>query len=200
MSNKLFSTSCERNQAPIFSCLKKLLPEQANILEVASGTGQHAVFFATQKPEWNWQLSDRPGFTESADAWREDSGLNNILPAIALDVAGPWPLQQYDAVFSANSLHIMSAQHVQLFFKQLQHVLNANGVAIFYGPFKRDGAYTSESNREFDSHLKQHSPDSAQRDVEWLQQLAKDNGLVFELALTMPANNEILVFKKLKTD
>lgn len=196
MNNKPFSPSCERNQQPIFEALSQLLPDAAEVLEVASGTGQHAVFFATQKPQWQWQLSDRPGFTESCEIWREGSGLSNILPALELDVAGYWPDKKFDVLYSANSLHIMSAKHVEHFFKALPSVLKPGGLAIFYGPFKHGGEYTSDSNREFDQWLKQQHPESAQRDIEWLEQLAKNAGLKWFETIKMPANNELVVFKK----
>lgn len=195
-SSKPFAPACERNQAPILEVLQQYFPDRRRILEIGSGTGQHAVFFAPAFPNATWQTSDVAENHPGIRMWLDEAQLPNLPPPLTLDVTGPWPDARFDAIFSANSLHIMSWSAVQQFFAGVARVLEPGGILAVYGPFNYHGAYTSDSNRDFDVWLKQRSADSAIRDFEAVDGLAQGIGCQLVKDHTMPANNRLLVWRR----
>ena len=197
-----YSQACENNKAPILEVLRRHLPDRytvpVRILEIGGGTGQHGVFFAEQLPALHWQSSDVPWHMDSLNLRIAAAGLPNLPPAIALDVNDlPWPVDSCDGIFSANSLHIMSADSVVRFFDGVGSILNAGGKLLVYGPFKYGGQFTTESNARFDVWLKNQDPVSGVRDFEWVNELAAAVGLSLLEDNAMPANNQLLVWEKL---
>jgi cyclopropane fatty-acyl-phospholipid synthase-like methyltransferase len=195
-SSKPFAPACERNQGPILEVLRQYFPERRRILEIGSGTGQHAVFFAPAFPNATWQTSDVAENLPGVRLWLDEAQLPNLPPPVTLDVTGPWPDARFDAIFSANSLHIMSWSSVEQFFAGVARVLEPDGILAVYGPFNYHGTYTSDSNREFDVWLKQRSADSAIRDFEAVDGLAQAIGCQLVKDHTMPANNRLLVWRR----
>ncbi len=192
-----FSPACERNQAAILSYLQTYLSDARLVLEIGSGTGQHAVYFSQHLPHLEWQTSDRPENHPSIQAWIQDQGSSRVHAPLPLDVAqGNWPTQTVDAVFTANTCHIMSIDEVKLMFEGASRVLNAKGQMIIYGPFNYHGNFTSISNQEFDTNLKLQAPHRGIRDIEEIQKIAENYALVLSADLDMPANNRLLVFVK----
>lgn len=192
---KPFSEACEENKRPILEVLARLFTKTERVLEVGSGTGQHAVFFAESLPHLFWQTSDRQENHPGIHDWLEESALANTGLPIKLDVTGEWPEQSYDGVFSANTTHIMSWSEVKQFFRGVGEVLQRGGCFALYGPFNFSGAYTSESNRRFDQWLKERDPHSGIRNFEDLNLLASRHGLTFQEDIPMPVNNRILVWR-----
>lgn len=190
------SQACENNKAPILAIIKPLFAELKQVLEVGSGTGQHAVYFAEQMPELQWQPSDRKAYLGDLSQRCKQSQLTNLAEPIAFDVSQHWLLEEVDGVFSANTLHIMSADEVEDFFAGAGGILKPTGLLCVYGPFNYGGTYTSESNRQFDQWLKQRDPLSGIRDSEWVNELASNQGLSLEADHPMPANNRLLVWRK----
>ena len=193
---KPFAPSCERNQGPILEVLQRHLGTTCRVLEIGSGTGQHAVHFAAAMPWLAWQCSDRADNLSGIAAWRDEAALANTPPAIELDVDGPWPGNGFDAVFTANSLHIMGWPQVEAFFAGVGKVLQEDGLLIVYGPFNYGGDFTSDSNRAFDQWLKDRDPASGIRDFEVVDALARAIGLALVEDNAMPANNRALVWQK----
>lgn len=196
MDDKPHSPSCDRNRDPILAVLRHHFAEVASVLEIGSGTGQHAVYFALKMSWLSWQCSDREENLPGIRLWLEEAMLPNTPPPILLDVDGDWPQQRYHAVFSANSLHIMGWDSVQAFFRGAGQRLSPRGSLVVYGPFNYQGRYSSESNREFDGWLKARDPQSAIRDFEAVDALAKEQGLLLIDDVAMPANNRCLVWRK----
>ncbi len=193
---KQYSEACEENKLPILAVLRRELAGCRRILEIGSGTGQHAVYFAQQLPNLVWQPSDVAAQHASIDAWRADAQLDNVLPPLALDVtAGQWPQSRYDGLFSANTTHIMSWDAVQAMFEGIGNVLVPGGKFCLYGPFNYNGNYTSASNARFDCYLKDRDPCSGIRDFTDLDTLAVANGLKFRADHEMPVNNRLLVWE-----
>lgn len=193
--NKPFADSCVENRGPIQQVLQQYVTDRATVLEVGSGTGQHAVYFAEAFPHLSWQTSDLLENHAGIQAWLDESALPNLLPPILLDSMGPWPDAQYDLIFSANTLHIMSRQAVQQFFIQAPRCMHKNSVMLVYGPFNYNGQYSSESNVRFDSWLKQRNAESCIKNFEWLQDIAAESGLECVKDHEMPANNRILAWQ-----
>jgi len=193
---KPFAPSCERNQGPILEVLQRHLGTTRRVLEIGSGSGQHAVHFAAAMPWLAWQCSDRADNLSGIAAWRDEAALANTPPAIELDVDGPWPGNGFDAVFTANSLHIMGWPQVEAFFAGVGKVLQEDGLLIVYGPFNYGGDFTSDSNRAFDQWLKDRDPASGIRDFEVVDALARAIGLALVEDNAMPANNRALVWQK----
>ena len=194
---KPFSDACEENKAPILSVLTPLLREARAVLEVGSGTGQHAVHFAAHLPHLMWHTSDRAMHHAGIQAWLDEAALPNVQPPLRLDVlSDPWPELLVDAVFSANTLHIMSWEAVQAFFAGVGKCLAVGSLCVLYGPFNYDDAYTSASNERFDQWLKQRDPLSGIRDVADLTQLAQQAGMVLLSDIEMPVNNRVLVWQR----
>ena len=193
---KPFAAGCERNQGPFLEVLQRNVGARGRVLEMASGTGQHAVHFAAAMPWLAWQCSDRADNLPGIAAWRDEAALANTPPAIELDVDGPWPGNRFDAVFTANSLHIMGWPQVEAFFAGVGKVLQEDGLLIVYGPFNYGGEFTSDSNRAFDQWLKDRDPASGIRDFEAVDALARAIGLALVEDNAMPANNRALVWQK----
>jgi len=191
--NRPFSESCEQNQADIFATIKPYL--QGEILEIASGTGQHAVFFARMMPSIVWQTSDVGANLAGIRAWLEYADLENLLPPLELDVCGGWPVHRYDLIFTANSFHIMDEATVEKTFDGMPRCLESGGKVIAYGPFNYHGGFTSLSNAQFDGWLKQQNRGYGIRDFEWIDRLAKNTGLQLIDDVAMPVNNRILVWQ-----
>jgi cyclopropane fatty-acyl-phospholipid synthase-like methyltransferase len=191
------SEACERNKGPILEVLRIELAGAACVLEVGSGTGQHAVHFAAGLPHLVWQPSELPeNLPPLVERVRLEGGENLRVP-LALDVRDdPWELPPVDAVFSANTLHIMAWSAVHEFFRGVGAVLRSPGVLCIYGPFRFHGAHTSDSNADFDHWLKARDPGSGVRDFEALDALARAQGLTFTADHAMPANNRTLVWRK----
>jgi SAM-dependent methyltransferase len=194
---KPFSQACENNKGPILEVLKRHLAGVPDVLEIGSGTGQHAVFFGAELPHLRWQSSDRPEHHAGIRQWIEESGVANVLPPIALDVRDPvWPVERASAVFSANTAHIMSWPVVQQLVRGVGRVLAPGGPFLLYGPFNQGGAYTSESNARFDAWLLARDPESAIRAFEDVDREARAAGLALVEDVAMPANNRTLVWRK----
>jgi len=198
MPIKQYSQACENNKQPILETIKPLLKGAANLLEIGSGTGQHAVFFAEQLPHLKWQTSDLIENHQSIQLWIDDAQLNNISLPLPLDVlTDVWPQQNYDAVYSANTAHIMPWKAVEAMFDGVGKLLNKGGLFILYGPFKYDGEFTSNSNQQFEVWLKSIDLERGIRDFEALQLLVDNNGMSLLENYSMPANNQILVWQKI---
>jgi len=195
--DKPYSPSCDRNREPILALLREHFATRHDVLEIGSGTGQHAVHFASAMPWLRWQCSDVADNLPGIRMWLDEAALPNTPAPIELDVArGPWPGQTFDAVFSANSLHIMGWAEVEALFAGLDGVLAPDATLVVYGPFNYDGNYTSDSNREFDGWLKARDPRSAIRDFEAVDALASAIGLQLLADVAMPANNRCLVWRR----
>ncbi|MDY0954948.1 DUF938 domain-containing protein [Stenotrophomonas rhizophila] len=205
MSQQRWSEACERNREPILIVLRRHLHDRTRVLEIGSGTGQHAAYFAAQLPHLHWQASDHPDYLPGIAERLAEAALPNA-PA-------PWPLQAvlaprpglaplpeaprgFDAVFSANTLHIMSWAHVQALFAGLPAVMADNALLCIYGPFNDDCAFSSDSNRQFDAWLKARDPDSGIRDAEAVDALAAAQGLRLVEDVAMPANNRLRVWRR----
>jgi cyclopropane fatty-acyl-phospholipid synthase-like methyltransferase len=194
---KPFAESCEENKQPILAVLRQELAQARQLLEIGSGTGQHAVFFARHLPQLVWHTSDVVANHAGIRAWLNDDGPANVRPPLALDVAvDPWPAQSFDAVFSANTVHIMGWPEVERMFAGIGQVLQSSGRFCLYGPFNVNGQFTSESNARFDAWLKGRDPNSGIRDQGELDRLAAHAGLRRAADYAMPANNNILVWEK----
>ena len=194
---KSFADSCEENKHPILEVLRTEFSATKNVLEIGSGTGQHAVFFAEQLPHLTWQPSDVIESHTSIVAWMADAQLDNVLPPIELDVARHhWPKNIYDGIFTANTAHIMSWPEVVEMFNGVNQVLAQQGKFCLYGPFNYQGHYTSPSNAHFDQWLKARDPQSGIRDFEALSALADENDLKLVKDYEMPVNNRLLVWQK----
>jgi len=191
-----FAEACERNKEPIFDALSRLLPPSGYVLEIGSCTGQHLVFFASRFPGLVWQPSDLPENLPGLMARIEWEGSSNILPAIGLDVLGSWPGQEFDAVYSSNTAHIMSWEAVCAMFAGVGKVLRSHGAFYLYGPFNESGKFTAPSNEAFDRDLRARDPVMGLRDIEALDTLANDHQMVLRTRFQMPANNQLLVFRK----
>ena len=197
---KPISRSVARNCAPILDVLKKHFSRVQRVLEIGSGTGQHAVYFAPSLPDAEWQTSDVEAALPGIRSWLDAARLPNLPPALALDINGPWPVRardkRYDAAFTANTLHIISWPEVQRLFTGLKDVLMADALLAVYGPFNYNGAFTSDSNRAFDESLKRQSPTSGIRDFEAVDALAASTGFELIADHVMPANNRMLVWRR----
>ena len=194
---KQYSESCDQNRDPILAILRKVFAGTQHVLEIGSGTGQHAVYFARHLPHLSWQTSDKPENHPSIRAWIADSCEGNVLPPLELDVTvDQWPVQSYDGLFSANTAHIMGWPAVQLMFEGIGRVLKPGAAFCLYGPFNYGSRYTSDSNERFDAWLKARDPASGIRNFEDLNVLAKRNGLHLEADHEMPVNNRLLVWVK----
>ena len=190
---KPYSESCDQNCDPILTVIQPLFSNCNQLLEIGSGTGQHAVYFAQQMPHLIWHTSDRRENHSGISMWLNEAGLPNTRLPLALDVSHDhWPQQQFDAVFSANSAHIMHLQDVEAMFAGVGRVLKEGGLFVLYGPFNYNGAFTSESNAQFDLWLKDRDPLSGVRDFQALDKLAKQAGMLLLNDDEMPANNRIL--------
>lgn len=194
---KPFSQACQNNRDPILHHLARLFAHSQRVLEVGSGTGQHAVHFAKSLPHLQWHTSDLEEHHEGIRQWLAEYPLPNLHPPILLNVDDRWPLLPgVDAVFSANTAHIMAWSSVQNLFAGVGRLLPEGGCFVLYGPMNYGGQYTSDSNERFDVWLKAQDPARGIRDFEKLQSLAQQAGLTPEEDNPMPANNRLLVWRK----
>lgn len=194
---KPFSQAAENNRGPILEVLRQHLPPRGLLLEIGSGTGQHAVFCAAALPQLIWQTSDLLPCHAGIRRWLEDAGPGNVRPPLHLDVeAEPWPIDRADAVFSANTAHIMPWPAVEALFDGVGRVLCAGGPFLLYGPFRAGGHHNSPGNAAFDRALRQRDPAMGLRDLDDLRLLAQRAGLAPEGEVAMPANNRMLIWRK----
>jgi len=193
---KPYSESCEQNREPILAVLQQWLPGQGRLLEIGSGTGQHAAYFAPEFPDLQWQTSDRAANHAGIRAWLAEAPAN-VRPPLELDVnQAPWPVGEVEVIYSANTAHIMGWSAVEALFAGVGRHLLPGGLFLLYGPFNYGGRYTSESNERFDAWLKARDPESGIRDFEALEALAAAAGLALECDQPMPANNRTLVWRR----
>jgi SAM-dependent methyltransferase len=192
------SPAAERNKQPILDVLQKVLPPQARVLEIASGTGQHAAWFAAQMPGWRWQPTDfQADALPSIRAWAADAAAGQVLPPLQLDVlATPWPLEgaAFDAIYCANMLHIAPWACCAALMQGAARHLAPGGVLITYGPYLEDDVPTSPGNLSFDDSLRRENPAWGIRRREDVAQAAQHAGLVLRERHAMPANNLLLVW------
>lgn len=194
---KNYSESCEENKRPILDVIKDTFAATRTVLEIGSGTGQHAVYFAQHLPHVHWQPSDLGENHASINAWRNAAGLANLAAPLMLDVTGTaWPEQKYDGLFSANTTHIMSWPAVQQMFAGIGALLEQDARCCLYGPFNYAGRFTSDSNARFDAWLKGRDPASGIRHFEDLDELAAMNDMALVADHEMPVNNRLLVWRK----
>lgn len=195
MVHKPCAPACERNRGPILTVLRRHFADRNRVLEIGSGTGQHAVYFGAALPHLTWQTSDLAAYHAGIRAWLDDAGLANVLPPLTLDVTESWPAIRYDAVFSANTLHIMGWREVEALFTALPGVLLPKAKVVIYGPFHYYGQPTSDSNAHFDTSLRGQAGDMGIRDYEAVDRLARTAGLSPLEDNAMPANNRCLVWQ-----
>jgi len=192
---KPVAEACERNRGPILGVLARVFADRHHVLEIGSGTGQHAVYFGAALPHLVWQTSDLPQAHSGIRSWLADAGLPNVLAPAALDVrADRWQVGAYDAFFSANVVHIASWEAVQAMFLGIERHRAADCVVALYGPYNYGGRFTSQSNAQFDAWLRQRDPASGIRDFESVDALARAIGLRLLEDNAMPANNRLLVW------
>ncbi|MGR9115185.1 MAG: DUF938 domain-containing protein [Gammaproteobacteria bacterium] len=197
MYDKPFSQACENNKGPILQALRRIFVRPSLVWEIGSGTGQHACHFAQNLPHLQWQPTDKSENLAGIRSWVQASDLKNLMSPLELDVNAPvWPCCAIDALFTANTLHIMSWQEVEIFFGRLKILLTSSAPVCIYGPFNYGGRYTSSSNASFDSWLRARNPLSGIRDSEAILALAQGAGLQLLEDIAMPANNRLLFFKK----
>lgn len=190
------SQACENNKAPIVTVLKDAFAECQRVLEVGSGTGQHAVHFAAHLPHLIWHTSDLAHNHPGINGWIDEQPQTNLVRPVVFDLDAPdWP-GNFDGVFSANTAHIVSWPQVETLFAQVGEHLPADGVFALYGPFRYDGAYTSDSNRQFDAMLRERDPASGIRDLSDLKALGRKQGLHLTHDHDLPANNRLLIWHK----
>jgi len=191
------SPAAERNRGPILNCLKLQLDKARSVLEIGAGTGQHAVYFSSQLPGLVWQPTEIPAALPQLAARVDAEGPDNCAPPLALSVCDThWPGDEYDAVFTANTLHIISERQVECLFAGACRVLGSDGRLLVYGPFRYAGRFTSSSNAAFDRSLRTRDPDSGIRDFETVHRLAERQGLILDEDYAMPANNQLLAWRR----
>jgi SAM-dependent methyltransferase len=192
-----FSAACERNKDAILAVLRIRFAHCTQVLEIGSGTGQHAVYFAAALGHLTWHPTEQLAYLADLAERVKLEGPHNLRPPTLLDVRqAVWPLRSVDALFTANTLHIMSWPEVMALYRGLGGVLAPGGVFCVYGPFRYDGRYTSDSNREFDRMLQERDPNSGLRDIREVTALAEEYGLHLDADHDLPANNRLLIFTK----
>jgi len=191
-----FSEACERNKEPILRVLRDVFAARSQVVEIGAGTGQHAVHFARHLPHLAWRPTDRSEYLTSLAARIAAEGPSNLRAPVELDVLQPeWPALQSDAVFSANTLHIMGWSAVEGFARGAGRLLAGGGTLVVYGPFRFGGEFTSASNAAFDRVLRERDPESGIRDFEAVDALMAAAGFDFQRDFTLPANNQLLVWR-----
>lgn len=195
------SEACERNKDPILDVLSRRLDQPARVLEIGAGTGQHAVHFARHLPHLTWQPSEHPGGLATLRARVAAEGPANLAAPIALDMDRPadWPTAgRFDALFTANTLHIVGRPSVEAFFAGVANLFGGTSGSqlIVYGPFKYGGRFTTASNEAFDRMLRERDPRSGLRDFEWIDGLARQAGLQLVEDCPMPANNQTITWRR----
>jgi hypothetical protein len=197
-SAALTAPAVARNREPILAVLRRMLPRHGTALEIASGTGEHAVYFARHLPHLTWQPTDLdPAALASIAAHRAAAKLPNLLAPLPLDVTAPnWPIQRADAVVSINMIHISPWSAAQGLMSGAARLLAKDDVLYLYGPFKEGGVHTAPSNAAFDSNLRAQDPQWGVRDIDDVRDLANKHGFDFVERVAMPANNLSLVFRR----
>jgi SAM-dependent methyltransferase len=191
------SAACERNKDPILEVLRVRFADRAQVLEIGSGTGQHAVHFARALAHLTWHPTEQLAYLADLAERVKLEGGHNLRPPTLLDVTqAVWPVRSVDAMFTANTLHIMSWTEVIALYRGVGAVLAPGGVFCVYGPFRYDGRYTSDSNQEFDRMLQERDPQSGLRDIQAITSLAEQYGLILDADHDLPANNRLVVFTK----
>lgn len=194
------ASSCERNREPILEVLKTAFANRRRVLELGSGTGQHAVHFANALSHLEWQASERAENLPGIKLWLDEAALENTPAPIELDVSqANWPEQHFDAVFTANTLHIMAWAQVEQMFARLPDVMADDAMLVVYGPFNIDGRFTSESNADFDRWLKHRGEHMGIRDLADVDALAASAGLHRIADHALPANNRCVVWQRGKS-
>ena len=195
--SKPYAPSCDRNKDAILAVLIRYLSDVSEILEIGSGTGQHAVHMGEHMPKLRWQTSELPEHHPGIRAWIHASGLTNVIEPLELDVnEAVWPIQSIQAIYTANTAHIMSWGSVEAMFRGVGRTLHSDGLLLIYGPFNYNGEFTSSGNRQLDEFIKSNDSASAIRDFEAVDELACANGLKLDADTEMPANNRLLVWRK----
>ena len=195
-----YSPAADTNKGPILETLRARLAPTARVLEVGSGSGQHALHFTEALPELRWQPTEHPAVMSALEANLGAAGRAAILPPLALDLAAEsWPAGPFDAVYAANVMHIVSVPLGEALIRGAASVLGAGGQLLLYGPYRFAGAFTTESNAEFDQWLKARDPASGVRDFEAVAAVAEASGLVLEDNRAMPSNNQLLCFRRKAT-
>ena len=195
--SKQYAPACERNRNYILEVLKEALPQQGSLLEVGSGTGQHAAWFAPEFPGLQWQPTDTEDNLASIRAWCSEAGTPNLTEPFALDLSSyEWPLQQYDAIVCINTIHIVAWPLVQNLFAGAGRSLKSGGIFYAYGPYSYRDRPLESSNENFDQWLKQRDSNSGIREFETVNELAASHGLVFVEDRAMPANNRSIWWRK----
>ncbi|MET0230072.1 MAG: DUF938 domain-containing protein [Rhodanobacteraceae bacterium] len=197
MTDKPSAPACERNRDPILSVLRAHFADRTRVLEIGSGTGQHAVYFAAAMPQLVWQASDVAGNLPGIRRRLDEANLPDAPAPIELDVGGnAWPGERYDALFTANTLHIMSWPEVEQLFAHIAGIATSDAKLAIYGPFNYDRKFTSASNAAFDASLKARAPHMGIRDRGAVDALARGIGFALVDDCEMPANNRTLVWQR----
>lgn len=196
--SKKHAPATEHNREPIRQVLEVELPDGGLLLEIAAGTGEHAVYLSRAFPQWQWQPTDPDvDALASIAAWREEEGGDNLLPPLQLDaLSSDWPLSHADAMLCVNMTHISPPAASEGLFAAAGRLLQAGGPLLIYGPFVEAGIETTQSNLDFDASLKARGPAWGLRDLAWIDELAKQNGMTRSARHAMPANNLTLVYRK----
>lgn len=196
MHDKPFAEAAARNADPILEVLLHEFRDSTDVLEIGSGTGQHAIHFAASLEHLQWQTSDLRENHPAIRAWIADARLPNVREPISLDVKTAELSTSYDAVYSANTAHIMSIDEVVRMFALVARVLRPDGVFCLYGPFRRFGEFNTESNARFDASLRARDPSMGIRDLEELDAVGAANGLHRHNLYAVPSNNLVVMWKK----
>ncbi len=199
LRDKPSAPACQRNQKSILAVIQALLAKSQSLLEIGSGTGQHAIYFAPALPQLTWQASDLQSQLPGINAWVNEAKLDNLPDPISLDVrTDEIPQGRYDAIFTANTLHIMPWKTVEVLLLKVAQALSTGGLFIVYGPFNFEGTYSSDSNRDFDAFLKSRDANQGIRHFEEIVSICEQHQLQVLEKYAMPAQNFILVFISIK--
>lgn len=194
---KPYAESCDINQGPILDVLREVFADRTRVLELSSGTGQHAVHFGRALPHLTWQTSELAQNHAGIQMWLDEAQLPNVFSPVLIDANNDhWPVGHFDAIFNANTVHILSWPEVETLFAGIGRVLDKNGILCLYGPFNYGGKFTSDSNARFDVWLKSRDPKSGVRDFEALNALAAAQGMTLLHDFEMPINNRTLVWQR----
>jgi SAM-dependent methyltransferase len=194
---KPYAESCDINKDPILDVLRVVFADRKKVLELASGTGQHAVHFGRALPHLTWQTSELQANHAGIQAWLDEAQLANVFAPVHIDANDTdWPVGEFDAIFNANTVHILSWPEVEKWFAGIGRVLAPGGLLCLYGPFNYGGKFTSDSNARFDQWLKSRNPLSGVRDFEALDTLARLQGMTLLKDIEMPINNRTLLWQR----
>lgn len=194
---KPYAESCDINRGPILEVLREVFIDRRHVLELASGTGQHAVYFGRALPHLTWQTSELAENHTGIQMWLDEAQLPNVLAPVHIDANDEhWPVEHCDAIFNANTVHILSWPEVEKMFAGIGRTLESGGILCLYGPFNYGGKFTSDSNARFDVWLKARNPQSGVRDFEALNALAATQDMMLLHDIEMPINNRTLVWQR----